>query len=141
MGQTLHTTSGGARRQAPLNNRSISMCPACIHAFKKKSKNAGKIYSINLTVVSLGGCIKGFKNKYFKYFFWYYLFIFLLLNCNKHIIIFFLWPCCTLCGIVASRPGREPGPLTETALSLSHWTTRELPINILMMRENKALVL
>ena len=47
------------------------------------------------------------------------------------IVIFFLnfWPYCTALRILVSRAGIEPRP---PARSLSHWTTKEVPVNVIL---------
>ena len=42
-------------------------------------------------------------------------------------MIIFLWPRPTTCGILVSQPGIEPRPTALKAPSLKHWTARELP--------------
>ena len=36
------------------------------------------------------------------------------------------------CGILVSQPGTEPAPSPVKALSLNHWTAREVPIMIIL---------
>ena len=40
---------------------------------------------------------------------------------------FFFWPCHTACGILVAQPGIKSMPPAVEALSLNHWTTREVP--------------
>ena len=42
-------------------------------------------------------------------------------------IIFFFWPCLTVCGTLVPGPGMEPVPTAVEARSPNHWTTREFP--------------
>ena len=41
--------------------------------------------------------------------------------------IFFFWPRHTACGILVAQPGIKAMPPAVEALSLSHWTAREVP--------------
>ena len=40
----------------------------------------------------------------------------------------FFWLRCSAYGILVSLPGIEPMPTAVEAMSLNHWTTREVPL-------------
>ena len=44
---------------------------------------------------------------------------------------YFFWPHLTACGILVPRPGIEPGAMAVKAPNPNHWTTREVPKDIL----------
>ena len=63
------------------------------------------------------------------WFFWRQMFI--LKKFVFNLFFFFLilkifWPCCTACGILVPRPGKEPVPPAVEAPGLNHCTTREV---------------
>ena len=46
---------------------------------------------------------------------------------------FFFWPCHMACGILVPQPGIAPVPPALEALSLNHWTTREVPTSFVIL--------
>ena len=46
---------------------------------------------------------------------------------------FNFWPRCLACGILVPRPGIEPVSLALGAQSLNHWTTREVPLIVVLI--------
>ena len=73
-----------------------------------------------------------FMSAFFKeaFFFIFKVFIKFLLLLVPHCFSFtFQVFDCEACGVLAPQPGIEPAPLSLRGRSLSHWTTREVPIH------------
>ena len=51
------------------------------------------------------------------------------------IIYLFFWPCRMACGISVPQPGIKPGPSAVRARSPNHWTAREFPYILKLLRK------
>ena len=59
-------------------------------------------------------------------------------TCTCHVfLLLFFWPHHAACGILAPRPGIEPGPLAVKAQSPKHWTPGYSHV-FLLLREERA---
>ena len=57
-----------------------------------------------------------------------FFFFFLTHSWFNLINLFMFWPHHVACGILVPRPGIEPGPPALGMWSLTHWTTRDVPL-------------
>ena len=49
-------------------------------------------------------------------------------------VCFCCWPRRMASGVLVPRPGIEPGPLVVKVLSPNHWTAREFPQRLLLIK-------